>query len=38
MKKIGSLLLTAAMLLGIFSACGQEAASSALAASSTASQ
>ena len=38
MKKIGSLLLTAAMLLGIFSACGQETASSAPAASSAASQ
>lgn len=38
MKKIGSLLLTAAMLLGIFSACGQEAASSAPAVSSAASQ
>ncbi len=38
MKKIGSLLLTAAMLLGSFSACGQEAASSAPAASSAASQ
>lgn len=38
MKKIGSLLLTAAMLLGIFSACGQEAAFSAPAVSSAASQ
>lgn len=37
MKKIGSLLLTAAMLLGIISACGQEAASSVPAAVSAAS-
>ena len=38
MKKIGSLLLAAAMLLGMLSACGQNSESSAPAAASTASQ
>ena len=38
MEKIGSLLLAAAMLLGMLSACGQNSESSAPAAASTASQ